>query len=189
MIFLSDIIFTATRPQTPDENLVKFYVIDSYADSSMFDNLSESLLATLQPDDETLREISFEGVNYTDTESSDYYTTMVLMVRMAAGDGDAYISNEGGYLYTAVSGVYLPLDEYIANGWLAEYDMESVEYTDAETGESYIAALKFATPDSLKALRVTGDETYIGIAGNTTNLESTMRVIEEFLRVTMGQNS
>ena len=98
LILLSDIVFTATRPRTPEEQVVKFYVADAYVDSAIFDETAQSILETVQAEDETLLEVVFEGVNFSDPES-DYYGTMVLMVRMAAGDGDVYLANEAAYNY------------------------------------------------------------------------------------------
>ena len=185
LILLSDIVFTATRPRTPEEQVVKFYVADAYVDSASFDETAQSILETVQAEDETLLEVVFEGVNFSDPES-DYYGTMVLMVRMAAGDGDVYLANEAAYNYISNSEAMLPLDEYLDAGWLSQYSLEYATYTNPETGETYINAVSLDTMDGLHELGFNNKGAYLGLAANTTNLESTMKAVEALLALMAG---
>jgi len=179
---LSNIVFTSTTPRTPIEQEVLIYVADSYTSTSKLDHVAEEMLLYGQTNDETLLEIDFEDLQFSNPEE-DYYSSMVLVTRLALQEGDAFIASSYCTDTLLKHEVYLPLDEYLANGWLEGLDLEPVTYTSETTGETCIAAVRL---DNVTALAELGAVSPTGatlmIMNNSTNLETTMDVIDHMLR-------
>lgn len=177
-----NIVFTATTPKTPIEQEVLVYVADSYTATSKLDHVAEEMLAYGQINDETLLEIDFEDMQFSNPEE-DTYSMMMLATRLALCEGDAFIASS--YCTDALlrHEVYLPLDEYLANGWLEGLDVEPLAYTSETTGETCIAAIRL---DNVTALAELGAINYNGatlmIMNNSTNLETTLDVLDHMLR-------
>lgn len=184
-VLLSNIVYTSTRPQIPDENTVMVYLVDIMPNAEPLDDLAAQTLAELQPEDETLQSIEFYSLMFNDP-AQDYNSAMLLMTRMAAGDCDAYFANELGMQYVANSGVALPLDEYLEAGWMEGLDLQPITFVDEETGESFIAALSLNNVSALPELGIMYPENGgLVIAANSTNLETTMKTIETMMHTLM----
>lgn len=184
MALLGNILFTTTRPQTPDDQEVLIYLVDGYAQSELLDDLCAEALVYGQQNDETLLEVRSESITYTE---DDYYSPMVLMARMAIGDGDVYIANDSVIEYLAAEGICTPLDSYVEEGWLSELNLESWYYTetDEDTGEetTYLAALKLNNIPQLQENGIVASENmYLVIASNGSNPETSMDVISYMLK-------
>lgn len=179
---LSNVIFSATTPQTPIEQEVLIYLADSYTVSANLDGVAEEMLAYGQETDPTLLEIDFEDLQYSDP-NEDYYSTMILMTRLALNEGDAFLANKFCAEQMMMQDYYLPLEDYLEAGWLEGLDLEPVESTSLETGETHIAALRLdnitALADPLGAF--SPGEAVLIITPVSTNLETTMNVIEHML--------
>lgn len=177
-VLVTNLLYTTTRPQTPMEQEVLIYLVDAYSNPEPLDALAQDALAYGQSVDETLLELRFETILYNDPEQ-DYTSSMLLMARMSTGEGDAYLASEVAAQYMMGSGICMPLDDYLADGWLADAGLEPVTYTDPETGETYTAGLKL---DSVSALSETGSFNNEGaclfIASNSTNVETTLETVE-----------
>lgn len=179
---MSNIFFTATEPKTPIEQEVLIYLADSYTVSGNLDGVAAEMLAYGQQTDPTLLEIDFEDLQYSDP-NEDYYSSMILMTRLALNEGDAFLANKFCAEQMMMQDYYLPLDDYLANGWLEGLDLEPVEYTSLETGETHIAGLRLdnvtALADPLGAY--SPGEAVLIITPVSTNLETSMNVIEHML--------
>lgn len=178
---LSNIVFSATEPQTPIEQEVLIYAADSYTDTTKLDAVAADMLAYGQTHDETLLEIDFEDLQFSNPEE-DYYSSMILMTRLALNEGDAFLANSYCCDSLTMQDYYLPLEDYIDAGWLAGLDLETVEAESVETGEKHIAAIKLDSVNALAELGAfTNSGAYLVICPNSTNVETTMDVIEYML--------
>lgn len=179
---LANIIFTSTAPRTPIEQEVLIYVADSYTVTSKLDHVAEEMLAYGQTFDETLLEIDFEDLQYSNPEE-DYYSAMVLATRLALCEGDAFIASSYCTDSLLAHEVYLPLDEYLANGWLEGLDLEPMTYTSEVTGETCIAAIRLDNLPQIAELgAISNGGATLMIMNNSTNLETTMEVIDHMIR-------
>ena len=62
MIFVSDILFTSTRPQIPDDQEVLVYLVDGYSQPNLLDSLCADALAYAQSTDDTLLSVRAESI-------------------------------------------------------------------------------------------------------------------------------
>jgi len=181
-VILSSLIFTATEPKTPIEQEVLIYMADAYTVSGNLDGVAAEMLAYGQETDPTLLEIDFEDLQYSDP-NQDYYSSMMLMTRLALNEGDAFFANKFCAEQMMLQDYYLPLEDYLEAGWLEGLDLEPVESTSLETGETHIAGLRLDTvtalADPLGAY--SPGEAVLIITPVSTNLETTMNVIEHML--------
>lgn len=179
---LTNIIFSATEPRTPIEQEVLIYLADSYTVSANLDGVAAEMLAYGQESDPTLLEIDFEDLQYSNPEE-DYYSSMILMTRLALNEGDAFLANSYCADQMMMQDYYLPLEDYLEAGWLEGLDLEPVESTSLETGETHIAGVRLdnvvALADPLGAF--TPIDAVLIITPVSTNLETTMNVIEHML--------
>ena len=146
------------------------------------DGVAAEMLAYGQEPDPTLLEVDFEDLQYSDP-NQDYYSSMMLMTRLALNEGDAFLANKFCAEQMMMQDYYLPLEDYLANGWMEGLDLEPVEYTSQETGETHIAGLRLdnvtALADPLGAY--SPGEAVLIITPVSTNLETSMNVIEHMM--------
>lgn len=184
-VFLTNLIYTMTRPQTPMEQEVMIYLVDDYANIEPLNALEADALAYGQSIDETLVSMHFESIMYTDP-AEDYNSAILLMARMSVGDGDVYLANDIAITTLMGTGMCVPLDDYLAAGWMEGLDLEPVSFTNEETGETYIAALRLDNVTALRELGVMANEdAFLVMASNGTNLETSMATTEYIIRTLM----
>ena len=184
-LLLSNVVYTSTRPQIPDENTVMIYLVDTLPNAEPLDDLAAQTLAQLQPEDDTLQSVVFYNLMFNDP-NEDYNSALLLMTRMSAGDCDVYFANEVGMQYIVNSGVALPLDEYLESGWMEGLGLEPITFVDEETGESFIAALSLNNVSALPELGIMYPENGgLIIAANSTNQASTMKAVETMMHTLM----
>lgn len=192
-LFLSNLLWSMTRPRTPAEQQVLIYLASAISNPEMLDDMAQEMLTEGQAFDETLESVEFQSLMFANPET-DYTSAMVLMARLSTGDADAFIATEDAMVTITSMDAALDLEEYMADGWLAESGLEGITVTipNEETGESktLIAALKL---DSLDALKQRGamenENAYLLIAPNSTNLETTMKTIEIMVEKLMEESS
>ncbi len=183
-LVLTSLLWTTTRPRVPNEQNVIVYLTDSYANTEPLEPVARDMLEKAQAFDETLREVEFQNLMFTD---QDYASMMLLMTRLAVGEGDAFLASQAAMDQLGHSGALEPLDDYVAAGWLSEYGLEpySVTLSDEETGESttYLAGLRL---DGVTALREMGafnnEGAFLCVANNGGNVETTMKALEIMLK-------
>lgn len=184
----ANVVFTSTTPRTPIEQEILVYLADSYTVSSALDHVAEEMLAYGQTYDETLLEVDFEDLQFADPEE-DYYSPMVLATRLALCEGDAFISSAVCTPYLFAHEVHLPLDEYLANGWLEGLDLEPLTYTNEVTGETCIGGIKLDNLPQIADLgAISNGGAALVIMNNSTNLDTTMEVIDHMLRSMLEGN-
>ena len=179
-----DLLWTTTTPQLPEEQRVLIYLANPWSSVDPLTPIAEDALNTVKTEDETLEEVAFETLMYSD---QDYTGTMLLMTRLAVGEGDAFFAGQAAMDALMKSGVCMPLEEYYENGWLADSGLEPYygEVIDEETGESasHLAGFRL---DSLTALRdleaFDNQGAYLVVMSNGTNIDTTMKVLETIVR-------
>ena len=192
-LVMTNILYTTTAPRVPDDQEVLCYMVSILSEAEGLSDLSDGALEAAQAADERCRSVRFETVMYADPET-DYTAAMVLMTRMAVGEGDIYFASAEAVdtLLTAEMG--LPLDDALADGLFdceglqpvkahhTVYD-ENGEYVEDAQGEEYVAAL---TLDGFTALQArTGfpvEGARLFIASNGTNPEASLAAADELMR-------
>ena len=179
-LLLTNLLWTTTRPRIPNERNVIVYLGDSYSDAEPLSGIAADMLQRTQAFDEALAEVSFLSLQYT---ADDYTSSMLLMTRLAVGEGDAFLASPA-LMEALVNGSALtPLDEYVAAGWLAEYGLEPYYVTleDEDTGGklTYLAGLRL---DSVNALAQMGafnnSGAFLCVTNNGGNLDTTLKALE-----------
>lgn len=192
-LFGSNLIWTMTRPQVPIEQAVLVYMADAYSNPDPLNGIAQDMLVRGQEFDETLQQVEFQSLQFSDP-NTDYTSSMVMMARLSTGEGDVFLASEDALNYLIGSGATLPLDDYVANGWLSQYDLEpyyATVVTDEETGETetFMAALRLDEVDALLELEAFNNEgAYLVIASNGTNIETSMKTVEIMIEDLMEGN-
>lgn len=187
-VLLTNLIYTTTRPQTPADREVLVYLVDSFSDPDPLNACAEDILAYGQTIDETLEEVRFESIQFNDPEQ-DYTSAYLIMARMSVGDGDVYLASATATDYLLGAQIGLPLERYLDEGWLEEYDLEPVSYTDPETGETSVVALRLDDVDGLLDIGSFNNEgACMFIASNGTNVDTSMQVAEYVIQQLMEGN-
>lgn len=179
---LTNLLWLTTRPRVPSDKAVLFYLADSALDVTPLNELAPDVLSQLQAEGRDVRDVSFEGLLFADPET-DYTGSMLLMTRLATGEGDVFFAGQDAMDALLRAGALLPLDDIVAGGWLAEYGLEPcyAETTDEETGEttSFLAGLRLDPMDRLIELNAFQNRgAYLALPYPGENLEDTLRATE-----------
>lgn len=177
-----NLLWISTTPRVPEDERILIYMAGEWSYPEALDDVAADVLQKLQADHPEIREVAFESLLFADPER-DYTGVMVLMTRLAVGEGDIFLANPNAMNALVNSGACLPLDEYWDAGWLNDSGLEAyyATVTDSETGESHtlLAGLK---ADGLKALseRKAFDikDACLVIAANGDNIDASIRAVE-----------
>ncbi len=129
MCFLNNLVYTVTRPRTPNSELLRVMLVNVNAPEGALDALAGALLPVARAADEAVREVAFEPLTYLGPE--DASTNVLLAVKLTAGGADLYIADEAGFEAMAVMGGCAALEAADFPG------AELLCATDADTGEAY----------------------------------------------------
>lgn len=190
MLFVSNLLYTVTTPRTPAEKEVLVYLVDAYTNTEghLVEELAADGLEHGRQSDETLELVRFESIPYQGTE--DYTSPILLTARMSIGDGDVYLCAPEGFDYATKAGLPIDLAPYLAEGWLSGLNAETYSYTDPETGETIVAGVSLANVHALDDMFMfDNDEAYLLIASNSSNVETSMDVVEHMLYALMDMES
>lgn len=176
----SSLLWTTTRPQVPNERNVIVYLADGYSNPAPLSDVAQDMLARTRDFDDTLEEVEFQSLQFT---TDDYSGVMLLMTRLAVGEGDAFLASATTMEQLVRSQALEPLDDYVAAGWLGEYGLEPYYYTleNEDTGESltFLAGLKLDSVDALAELGALNNEgAFLCVTTNGGNVETTMKALE-----------
>lgn len=180
----TSVLWTTTEPRAAIDETVLVFLADGYANPAPLAPIAKDMLEETQPFDARLKEVDFQHLMY---QEDDYTSTMVLLTRLAVGEGDAFLACQAVMDSLVQSEALVDLTEYVEEGWLAEYGLEPyiAEYSDEETGENYklMVGLKL---DSVTALKESGaflnDGAYLCVTMNGGNIETTMKALEVMMR-------
>lgn len=180
----TSLLWTTTRPRPSIEQTVTVYLMDAYSNPEALSDVAEDMYRRTKPDDDALQLVEFQGLMYTE---EDYMSSMLLLTRLAVGEGDAFLTTQAGLDALVASQVLVRLDDYVAAGWPGDFGLEPcyATYTDEETGasETYLAGLRL---DSVTALTTRGafasEGAILCVASNGGNVETTMKALEYMLQ-------
>ncbi len=181
-LVVGNLLWISTEPRVPENQRILIYMAAEWSNPEPLSDIAADMLEKLQAEDDTLREVAFESLTFADPER-EYTGVMLLMTRLAVGEGDIFLANANAMEALVRAGACLPLDEYRAAGWLNDSGLEPyyATVTDEETGESatLLAGLRL---DSLTALRemeaFDNAGAYLVIAENGENIEASLRAAE-----------
>ena len=178
------LLWTMTRPRPSSEQVVAVYLADSYSDPEKLSDIAANALARTRPFDDTLQEVRFESLLFSDM---DYTGSMLLMTRLAVGECDAFFASQAAMDALVNSEALVPLDDYVASGWLS--DLALPPYTaakvdeDGHTGEPYVAGLRLDSVDALvKRQAFENKGAFLCVVNNGGNVETTMKALEFIMR-------
>lgn len=174
------LLWIATTPRVPEDQRVLIYMADDWSSPEPLKDVAADALTRAQAEDDSLREVVFESLLFSDPDV-DYTGLMVLMTRLAVGEGDVFLACGDAMDALVNAGACLPLDDYRAAGWLSDSGLEPyyAEVTDEETGETATRLVGLRL-DGLDALRARGafnnEGAFLAVAANGTNVETSVRV-------------
>ena len=181
-LVVGDLLWTSTTPRIPEDQRVLIYLANPWSNVEPLTPFAEDALNRVKAEDDTLEEVVFETLMFADPEQ-DYTGVMLMMTRLAVGEGDAFFAGQDAMNALVKSGACLPLDEYYESGWLRDSGLEPyyATVTDEDTGESttLLAGFKLDSLTALSTLEAFDNRgAYLAVMQNSTNLDTTMRVVE-----------
>lgn len=193
VLVAGNLLWITTAPRVPEDQRVLIYMADEWSNPEPLNDIAADLLTRVQAEDESMREVSFESLMFSDP-GRDYTGVMVLMTRLAVGEGDIFLANANAMNALVGSGACLPLDGYWSDGWLHDLEPHYAETTDDETGETVtiMAGLKLDGLNALRDMQAFNNEgAYLVIAQNGQNIDVSLlaaQYLVEDLKV-LGDNS
>lgn len=184
-LVITELLWTATRPRLSNAQCVLVYLTDSYSNPEALDDVAEEMLESAQVFDESLKKVEFQSLLYS---GDDYSGNILLMTRLAIGEGDAFLASASAMEALVRSDALLPLDDAVAGGWLADSGLEPyyVETQNEETGETkrWLAGLRLDRLDALlKRQAFNNDGAFLCVTQNGGNVETTMKALEMMIKV------
>ena len=126
LCFLNNLIFTVTRPRTPERALLRVMLVNVDAPDAELKRLEGLLLTAAQAAEPEVRAVEIEPLQY--LGENDAGSAILLATRFVSGGADLYIADEVSYEVMA------------ARGYCAALDVENLPAGepafDPETGES-----------------------------------------------------
>jgi len=186
----TSMLWTMTRPRLGNSEVVTVCLVDSFSNPDPLAPIASHMLEATRPFDDTLKQVQFETLMYNE---QIYTSQMLLVTRLSVGEGDAFLANQAAMDALATSEAIIPLDDYVAGGWLGDYGLEPYYVTqeDEETGVSrtWLAALRLDGVDRLMELGAFNNEgAYLCVAANGGNMETTMKALETMMSDLMEAN-
>lgn len=178
---LTSLLWTMTAPVIPDDERILIYLADEYSNVEPLEPYREKLLARAQAVDPNIRDVTFESLRYTDPEE-DYTGVMVLMTRLAAGEGDLFLAGTDAMAALVQSGVCMDLEPLWQGGWLKSLEPYYADYTDTTTGKTthLLAGVKLDPLNALLELRAFQNAgACLALPVNSPNIEAASAVAEE----------
>ena len=176
----AELLWTMTRPRIPSEASVSVYLAADYSNAEPLQAFAPAILARVQADDDTIRQVYFESLMYNDQV---YTSNMLLLTRLSVGECDAFLASETAMEALITSGALIPLDDALAAGWMGAYDLEPYVVTteDEESGESttWTAGLRLDSVDALAKLGAFDNRgSFLCVTANGGNTQAAMKALE-----------
>ena len=180
---VTHLLWTMTRSRPGNAEVVTVCLVDSYSNADALEPIAKHMLEQTQPCDDTLKQVEFESLMFTE---GAYTSQMLLVTRLAVGECDAFLASQAAMDALTTSEALVPLDDYVAGGWLGDCGLEPYYFTreDEETGESdtYLAGLRLDEADALMEMGAFNNEgAYLCVAANGGNVETTMKALETLM--------
>ena len=171
-----NLVFTMTAYHPPEEKKVAMYVL-GVGDEGKLDSYMEQVRLTAMDD---MEEMNSVFMTYDET-----YTTMQIMVYLAAGEGDLYTLNKEMFQSYASQGAFLPLEEIPGlMDMLTEagVKLDKGLRTNSENGEKHLYGIPLADFPGLSDFLYTYEESYLSIAALNGNDENCVKFLNIFLQ-------
>jgi len=178
-VFGWNLFYSVTAYRPPDDKKVDTYFVTYALSGDTTDALSD-MAAPAFPDMEALNFLSISM-----STDDDYYGNMQLSTYIGAQEGDVYVMTWERFQTYAASGVFLPLDSYIASGAL---DLRGIapgkgEMTlaDSDTGEAYEHGVYGVPADSLYGMMGLGVDNrglWMGVTIYSGNKDNAVKMID-----------
>lgn len=180
VLVVGNLLWISTTPQVPEDQRVLIYMADEWSSPNPLSDIAADVLAKVQARDGSIREVAFESLMFADPDR-DYTGVMVLMTRLAVGEGDIFLASEKAMNALVGSGVCLALDDYWNSGWLSDLEPYYADVTDDETGETVtiMAGLKLDGLDALRDMQAFNNQgACLVVAQNGQNIDSSLLAAE-----------
>lgn len=176
----TNLLWTTTAPHPTNEQTVTIFLADAFSNPAPLSGLAQRMLEETKPYDENLKQVDFESLMY---KEDDYTSSMLLLTRLAVGEGDAFLASQAAMDALVQSEVLEPLDSYVESGWLSEYGLEpyygTVTDEDEGTSATLLAGLKLDRYTVLQDMGAFFNEgAYLCVASNGGNVDTTMKALE-----------
>ena len=170
-----NLVFTMTAYRPPEEKKVAMYVL-GVGDEEKLDAYMEQVRLSAMED--------MEQMNCVFMAYDETYTTMQLMVYLAAGEGDLYMLNKEMFQSYASQGAFLPLEEI--PGLVDRLTESGVKLdkgwrTNSESGEKHLYGIPMAQFPGLAEYVYTYEECYLSIAVLNGNDENCLKFLDILL--------
>lgn len=191
---LTSLLWTTTAPRTPSDRVVLVYLADSYSNSEPLNALTPDIVREMQEAGSDVLSMEFEGLLFS-AQEMDYTSSILLLTRLATGEGDAFFAGQSAMDALVRSGALMDLEEIVAGGWLSAYGLEPyyATYTDSETNESttFLAGLRLDPVNALTEMGAFANQgAYLALPSNGENLEDTLRALELMMaKLTEGSHA
>ena len=177
-VALTELLWTVTRPQIPDDRAVLVYLAAQHTNAEALDAVAEDMLNRCKVDFPELESVEFQGLLFLDPEEN-YTGLMLLMTRLSTGEGDAFIANQSAMDALVNAGACLPLDAYLEAGWMSGHDLEPYRGAAAGIADAPICGLRLDSLDALSKLGAFDNEgAFLAVAVNGHNVDSTLRALQ-----------
>lgn len=126
-IAAASLIFTMSRHVPDNEFSVEIALVDNYVNIENLDADCDTLLEAGQAYDETLEQVSFFTISYSENAADDeagYYGAQLYQLQIMAGSNDIYVESEVLMRDLIAMGGCVPLED---TDWYAEF---TVKYPD-----------------------------------------------------------
>lgn len=186
------LIYDMTEPQAPADKRIDIYV----QSESTADELMRSFMGKVWQ--EAVPEM--EEVNpYMMLVSDEYNATMMLMVHIAAADGDIYLMDESYFRRYAADNIFVPLEGLIEEGRLNVNDIDLEKgYVDCVAGydeehnpnawERHLCGIPLeGLYGFMTEMQVDNRKLYACIAVNNGNEENVIRFFDAMIQQGRGE--
>ena len=186
------LIYDMTEPQAPADKRIDIYIQSESTTEEVMRPFVNALWEEAVPDME-------EVTPYTMLVSDEYNATMLLMVHIAAADGDIYLMDESYFRRYAADNIFIPLEGLIEEGRLNVdgIDLEK-GYVDCIAGydeehnpnawERHLCGIPLESLYGfLTELQVDNRKLYACIATNNGNDENVIKFFDAMIQKGRGE--
>lgn len=188
-IFAWDMVYAMTAYRPPQDKRIDLYIQSSTASQEALEKYLISVKDKVVPDMELVSAIMLMG-----SAQNDIYAAQQLTTYLMAGEGDIYLLSSADYKQYASQGVFLKLDELVADGTL---QLEGIDLTKAQVAiQEYDRDRDALVPVSARHLYgipaaqlfglmeygIDNRDMYLGVTTFNQNDENVLRFLNELVR-------
>lgn len=182
-VFGWNLIYTSTAYRAPKDKRLDVYFVTYAVPSETTDWLSSQILS-MYPNVEDSNCLS---IVY--TPEDNYYGAVQVSTYIGAREGDAFVLSKERFDAFKTSGVFMPLDDLIAQGSLSVQNIDiSSGYTTLEdTGERVLAGIPASTLYGFMEHGVDNRDLYICIMSYSQNQGTAIKFVDWLVETMQGE--